>query len=139
MPISIDEFETAEPDADRSTAELLVEFLLEHREQAFTRGEIAEAIDRAPNTVGTNLSLLTDRRLLRHTQHYWVLTDDLDRLAQALQFAETLSGVKANFGSLIDSEDAAEAWSTAQPDRPHPSEASPADPGDTEQSTDSRE
>jgi Mn-dependent DtxR family transcriptional regulator len=66
MPISITEFETVDPEEERSTAELIVEFLLENNEQAFTRSEIATAIDRAPNTVGTNLSRLKERGLVRH-------------------------------------------------------------------------
>lgn len=75
------------------------------RDHAFTRGEIAESIDRDPNTVATNLSRLKKRGLVQHRDRYWALTDDDDR-----------------FGPLIDSEADAEAWADAQPDLPHPSE-----------------
>lgn len=138
MPISIDEFETIAPEEERSTGELIVEFLIEHSEQAFTRGEIAEAIDRAPTTVGTNLSRLKDRGLVRHRDQYWAITDDRERLARALRVSEALSGLRADFGPLITSEDDADAWSEAQPDQPHPSDPSPAeaseesDPADAE-------
>jgi hypothetical protein len=126
MPISIDEFEAVAPEDERSTAELIVRFLIENSEQAFTRSEIAEAVDRAPTTVGTNLSRLKDRGLVRHRKQYWAITDDRDRLAQALHVSDALSGLTADFGPLITSEEDAEAWSEAQPDQPHPSDPSSA-------------
>jgi len=138
MPISIDEFETVAPEEERSTAELIVTFLVENSDQAFTRGEIAEAIDRAPTTVGTNLSRLKDRGLVRHRKQYWAITDDSERLTQALRVSEALSGLQADLGPLITSEEDAEAWSEAQPDQPHPSDHSAAqaseesDPADAE-------
>jgi len=136
MPISIDEFETVAPEEERSTAELIVTFLVENSKQAFTRGEIAEAIDRAPTTVGTNLSRLKDRRLVRHRKQYWAITDDRELLAQALRTSEALSGLRADFGPLITSEDDAEAWSEAQPDQPHPSDHSAAQASEESESVD---
>lgn len=61
MPISIDRFEESEEIRESSTSERIVRFLLAHSEQAFTRREIAEAIDTSPETVGTNLTRLKDR------------------------------------------------------------------------------
>lgn len=112
---------------ERSTAELIVEFLVENSEQAFTRSEIAEAIDRAPTTVGTNLSRLKDRGLVRQRKRHWAITDDRTRLAKAIRVSDALSGLTADFGPLITSEEDAEAWSEAQSDQPHPSEAGSAD------------
>ncbi|EMA52431.1 helix-turn-helix domain-containing protein [Halococcus thailandensis] len=84
MPIGIDRFEDGE-EIRRTTSERIVRFLLAHDEQAFTRVEIAEALDVAPNTVGTNLSRLKKRDLVRHREPYWAITDDRERVASAFR------------------------------------------------------
>lgn len=121
MPIDITEFEQTE-EAERTTAECIVEFLLENREKAFTRSEIATAIDRNPNTVGSNLSRLKDRGLVRHRKQHWAITDDLDRVVEAMRFSNLLSSLRVEHGPLISDPEDATAWADAQPDRPHPSE-----------------
>jgi len=121
MPIDIEEFEDGE-EAERTTAELIIEFLLENRDAAFTRSEIATAIDRNPNTVGSNLSRLKERGLVRHRKHHWALTRDLSRVAEAIRFSDLLSTLTLEHGPLIASEEEAEAWADAQPDQLHPSE-----------------
>jgi Mn-dependent DtxR family transcriptional regulator len=85
MPISIDRFEESEELRERTTSERVVQFLLAHDEQAFTRGELADALDVAPNTVGTNLSRLKERELVRHREPYWAITDDHERVASAFK------------------------------------------------------
>lgn len=122
MVIDIEEFETELVDEDRSTTELIVEFLLDNREKAFTRSEIAERIDRDPNTVGTNLNRLKRRGLVRHRQNHWAITDDEQRLAREIRFSQTLSGLDSELGPTITSESEAAEWEESQPDRPHPSE-----------------
>lgn len=131
MPIDIEEFESTEDDAEKSTSERIVEYLLEHRDLAFTRAEIADAIDRAPNTTGTNLSRLKDRGLVRHSGNHWAITDDHHRLAREIRFSEALSQLKEEYGTILSDESDAEAWSDAQPDRQHPSEDD--EDGDEEQ------
>lgn len=121
MPIDIMEFEKTE-EAERTTAECIVEFLLENREKAFTRSEIATAIDRNPNTVGSNLSRLKDRGLVRHRKQHWAITDDLDRVVEAMRFSNLLSSLRVEHGPLISDPEDATAWADAQPDHPHPSE-----------------
>lgn len=121
MPIDIEEFEEGE-EAERTTSELIIEFLLENRDAAFTRGEIANAIDRNPNTVGSNLSRLKDRGLVRHRKQHWALTRDLSRVAEAIRFSDVLSTLTLEHGPLVTSEEEAQAWANAQPDQPHPSE-----------------
>lgn len=122
MVIDIEEFETELVDEDRSTTELIVEFLLDNREKAFTRSEIAERIDRDPNTVGTNLNRLKRRGLVRHRQNHWAITDDEQRLAREIRFSQTLSGLDSELGPTITSESEAAEWDESQPDRSHPSE-----------------
>lgn len=114
-------------DDEATTAELIVGFLHENRDRAFTRGEIADRIDRRPNTVGTNLSRLKRRDLVRHKDRYWAITDDRDRLRDAAQFSKVLSGLTEQFGPVIDDEADARAWADAQPDEPHPSERGDTD------------
>lgn len=131
MPIEIEEFEAGANGEERSTAEKIVEFLLENRDAAFTRGEIAAAINRKANTVGTNLSRLKERELVRHSGKHWAITDDSDRLSHAIRFSESLSQLDGQYGSILNSEEDARAWSNAQPDQDHPSE--PADEDDSNQ------
>lgn len=85
MPISIDRFEDGKELRERTTSERIVRFLLGHNEQAFTRGEIADALDADPNTVGTNLSRLKEQELVRHRAPYWAITDDRERVASAFK------------------------------------------------------
>ena len=122
MPMDITEFEALDADEDKTTAECIIEFLLANQDQAFTRGEIASAIDRDPNTVGSNLSRLKDRGLVRHRRQHWALTDDLELLERELRHSQYLTTVADTFGPLITSAEEASAWSDAQPDRSHPSE-----------------
>lgn len=78
MPIDIDEFEDRD-DRERTTSERVVHFLGAQRDRAFTRREIADAIDVPPETVGTNLTRLKRRGLVRHREPYWAIADDADR------------------------------------------------------------
>ncbi|WP_459879255.1 TrmB family transcriptional regulator [Halorubrum gandharaense] len=120
--MEIEEFEMATDEEDeRSTSEEIVKFLLENKDRAWKRSEIAEAIDRDPNTVGTNLSRLKERGLVRHRENHWAITNEPDRLAQAIRFSNALSTLTESFGAIIESEKEAKAWSDAQPDQPHPS------------------
>ena len=120
--MDIEEFERIEDGgSDLSTSEAIVKFLLENSEQAWKRGEIAEEINRDPNTVGTNLSRLKDRGLVRHRKNHWAITDDHHQLVEAVRFSNTLSTLNETVGPIIESEEEAKAWSNAQPERAHPS------------------
>lgn len=76
MPIDLDRFEDAVALRDPPTSERILRFLLEHGDKAYTRREIADAVDASPETVGTNLTRLKERGLVRHREPYWALTDD---------------------------------------------------------------
>lgn len=118
MPMDIVEFEEGEERDDRSTGELIVEFLLENRDKAFRRKEIADAIDRNPNTVGTNLSRLKERRLVRHRKNHWAITTDLERVQDAIEFSRVLERLNVEYGVLIEDEEDAQLWADAQPTQP---------------------
>ena len=133
MPMDIEEFEDApEQSEERTTSERIIEFLYENQESAYTRSEIATAIDQEPNTVGTNLSRLKTQGLVRHKKNHWALTNDLDRLSTALQNSDALERLNVQFGPLIENEEDAKTWADTQPDRPHPSEEATNENQDSE-------
>lgn len=122
MTMDIEEFEAAgDEDSELSTSEAIVKFLLENRDQAWKRSEIADKIDRDPNTVGTNLSRLKERGLVRHRKNHWAITNNREQIIEAIRFSNTLSALNESFGPTIESEQEAKEWSDAQPDQPHPS------------------
>jgi Mn-dependent DtxR family transcriptional regulator len=116
MPVDIDQFESGDLPQGPSVPEQVVTFLHGHREQAFTRSEIAAAIDADPNTVGTALSRLKQRELVRHRGEYWAITDDEERLAAAYDLHVAASRLDDNDGGID-----ADEWDDAAPDTPHPS------------------
>lgn len=124
MPVSITHFETGDLPRGPSVPERVVAYLYLNRDHAFTRAEIAAALDANPNTVGTALSRLKARGLLRHRNPYWALTDDLQRVSAAYD----LHTVSERFDSDDGGIDAAE-WDAAAPTQPHPSERT-GDEGD---------
>lgn len=63
-----------------SNAHTLLTFLAAHPEQGFTPKELSEATEIPRGSVGTTLSRLHDRGLVRHKEPYWAIGDD-DRLA----------------------------------------------------------
>lgn len=120
--MDMEEFEAAENgEGGLSTSEAIVKFLLENRDRAWKRSEIADEINRDPNTVGTNLSRLKGRGLVRHRKNHWAITDDHHRLVEATRFSKAFSTLNESFRSIIQSEEEAKAWSDAQPNRSHPS------------------
>jgi Mn-dependent DtxR family transcriptional regulator len=86
MPISIDDFTEREVPNGQSVPEQVVTFLAANSDKAFTRSEIAAGIDADPNTVGTALSRLKERELVRHRGNYWAITESRERLQSAYQF-----------------------------------------------------
>lgn len=117
MPVSIDDFESGNLPQGPSVPEQVVTFLYGQRDKAFTRSEIAAAIDEDPNTVGTALSRLKERDLVRHKGEYWAITEDRDRVAAAYDLHATTARLDESDGG-IDPEE----WQAAAPDRPHPSD-----------------
>lgn len=85
MAIDIEQFEQGAVGDGMTTSEKVLRFLKANDDKAFTRSEIADAIDVTPNTVGTNLSRLKNRDLVRHRGNYWAITEDDARLASAFR------------------------------------------------------
>lgn len=84
MPIGIDRFEEEPAEAldlqEGTQPYRVLAFLAENDDQAFTQTEIHEATGIKRGSVGTVLSRLEDRGLVRHRGRYWAVGED-DRLA----------------------------------------------------------
>ena len=117
MPVRIDEFESGDLPRGPSVPEQVIAFLDNHSDKAFTRGEIASSIDEDPNTVGTALSRLKDRDLVRHKNQYWAITDDRERILAAYDLHTVIGQLNRDDGG-IDPEE----WDAVAPDSSHPSE-----------------
>ncbi|MFC6733937.1 MarR family transcriptional regulator [Haladaptatus sp. DYSN1] len=117
MPVSIDDFESGDLPQGPTVPEQVVRFLYTHRDQAFTRSEIASAIGENPNTVGTALSRLNARSLVRHRGEYWAITPDESRLVDAYDVHIMSERLNENDGGIN-----ADEWDSTAPKTPHPSE-----------------
>jgi len=122
MPVSIDDFESGELPEGPSVPQQVVTFLHEHRDAAFTRSEVAAGIDEDPNTVGTALSRLKDRDLVRHRGEYWAIADDEKRVAAAYDLHAASERLDEDDGGID-----AEEWEAVAPEDPHPSEQGPGE------------
>jgi predicted transcriptional regulator of viral defense system len=82
MPKDIEQFETApETDlhhtvGDPANVTCVLEFLVEHADQAFTLKELRETNDVPRGSIGIVLSRLEDRGLVRHRGDYWAVGDE---------------------------------------------------------------
>ncbi|WP_248518203.1 hypothetical protein [Salinarchaeum laminariae] len=117
MPVRIEEFETGELPQGPSIPVQVITFLHANRDRAFTRSEIATGIDADPNTVGTALSRLKSRDLVRHKGKYWALTDDLERVSDAYDLHAISQRLDEEDGGIDPAK-----WDATAPDEPHPSE-----------------
>ena len=117
MPVRIEEFETGKLPDSPSVPERVLVYLYTNRDKAFTRSEVATGIEEDPNTVGTALSRLKQRDLVRHKGEYWAITEDLDRVRDAYDLHTTTEKLNGEDGG-IDPDD----WDAVAPVEPHPSE-----------------
>ena len=117
MPVRIEEFETGELPTGPSVPEQVLTYLHANRDKAFTRSEIATGINEDPNTVGTALSRLKQRDLVRHKGEYWAITNDLDRVADAYALHSITERLDEDDGGIDPDE-----WEAAAPAESHPSE-----------------
>ena|SRR6056297_1099478 len=117
MPVRIEAFEADDLPNNPSVPEQVLTYLYSHQEHAFTRSEIATGIDEDPNTVGTALSRLKERELVRHRGEYWAITDDLDRVKDAYQLHDVTERLNEDDDGIDPDE-----WDAVAPDEPHPSE-----------------
>jgi len=117
MPVRIEEFEIGDLPNGPSVPEQLLAYLYTNRNKAFTRSEIATGIDEDPNTVGTALSRLKQRDLVRHKGEYWAITENLDRVRDAYELHATMERLNGEDEGIDPDE-----WDAVAPEEPHPSE-----------------
>jgi Mn-dependent DtxR family transcriptional regulator len=117
MPVRIEEFETGNLPSGPSVPEQVLVYLYTNRDKAFTRSEIANGIGEDPNTVGTALSRLKQRDLIRHKGEYWAITEDWERVQDAYDLHTVTEQLNDEDGGVDPNE-----WDAAAPDEPHPSE-----------------
>lgn len=78
MPISADRFDEIDDDSGPSpgtNAHEILSFLQSHADQAFTRGEIAQATDVTGGSVGPTLVRLREAGRVDHKGNYWRVSD----------------------------------------------------------------
>ncbi len=97
MPISIDEFESHDPERRETNAERVVRFLAKNRDKAYKAIEIAEATGVDENSIHTVLNRLEDRGLVRHRQPYWAIRD-IEELQDAMVFSSTAEFLDETLG-----------------------------------------
>ena len=117
MPVRIEEFETGELPSGPSVPEQVLAYLFTNRDRAFTRSEIASGTEEDPNTVGTALSRLKQRNLVRHKGEYWAITADLNRVRDAYDLHTATERLDYEDGGIDPDE-----WDAVAPDESHPSE-----------------
>ena len=97
MPISIDEFESHDPEKRETNAERVVRFLAENRDKAYKAIEIAEATGVDENSIHPVLNRLEERDLIRHREPYWAI-GDIEKLQDAMVFSSTAAFLDDTFG-----------------------------------------
>ena len=107
MPISIDEFESRDPENGRTNAERVVRFLARNRDRAYKAVEIAEATGVDGNSIHPVLSRLEGRGLVRHREPYWAI-GDLDAVRDAFVVHSAASSLDEELGP-----ESREEWLTA--------------------------
>ena len=107
MPISIDEFESRDPEKRETNAERVVRFLARNRGKAYKAIEIAEATGINENSIHPVLKRLEDRGLVRHREPYWAI-GDLDAVREAMVFSSTAEFLDDTLGS-----ESRDEWLTA--------------------------
>lgn len=110
VPISIDEFESRDPEKGETNAERVVRFLARNHDKAYKAIEISEATEINENSIHPVLNRLKERGLVRHREPYWAI-GDLDAVREAIAFSSTVEFLDDTLGS-----ESREKWLTAARD-----------------------
>lgn len=97
MPISIDEFESHDPDDGPTNAERVVRFLARNRDKAYRATEIAASTGVNENSIHPVLNRLEERGLVRHREPYWAI-GDVDAVRDAFVFHSTVEFLNEELG-----------------------------------------
>ena len=90
MSVDIEDFEAEDAESldELTNAERVLAFLAEHDEEAWRPSAIADETGLDLDSVGPTLSRLEERGLVRHKSPYWAITDDSDRVREAIRAEE---------------------------------------------------
>ena len=106
MPINIDRFEDESEDTLNINAgtqpHIVLSFLKDNDEQAFTQTEIHEETNIPRGSVGVVLSRLEERGLVRHRGRYWAVAEDERLTSYAAQQAASSSSTGDDYYGETD-------------------------------------
>jgi len=97
VPISIDEFESHDPEKRETNAERVVRFLAGNRDKAYKAIEVAEATGVDENSIHPVLNRLEERGLVRHREPYWAI-GDVGAVQNAMAFSSTAAFLDEKLG-----------------------------------------
>jgi DNA-binding IclR family transcriptional regulator len=101
MPINIDRFEDEHEETlyikEGTQPHEVLNFLAENDDKAFTQTEIHEATTIPRGSVGTVLSRLEERGLVRHRGRYWAIAEDERLASYAAQSAASSSSTTDDY------------------------------------------
>lgn len=98
MPISIDKFESHEPENEMTNSERVLRFLVHNDDKAYKAVEIADATGVEKNSIHPVLKRLREQGLVRHREPYWA-AGDLDDIRDAVVFQSTAEFLDERLGS----------------------------------------
>lgn len=101
MSIDIERFERDDPEAleELTNAERVLACLARYDDRAWKQGEIAERTGIPRGSIGPVLSRLHERGLVRHKGEYWAITDDRERLSDALDLHRLTDRLDEQYGT----------------------------------------
>ena len=99
MPIDIETFDesSGEELSGLTNAEKVVRFLAENDDKAYTPAEISDRVDVKRNSLGTVLSRLEDRDLVRHKGDYWAI-GDMETVRDAYEMHRIMGSLDERYG-----------------------------------------
>ena len=98
MPISIDEFESHEPEEEMTNAERVLRFLVRNDDKAYKAAEIADVAGVDRNSVHPVLKRLREQELVRHREPYWAV-GDLNDIQDAVMFQSAAEFLNERLGT----------------------------------------
>ncbi|WP_227379958.1 MarR family transcriptional regulator [Haladaptatus halobius] len=76
MPVDFESYHPTELPNENTNGRSILEFLADNPELGFRAGELAEELDIPRGSVGTTLSRLETRGLVRHKGEYWAINPE---------------------------------------------------------------
>lgn len=100
MPIDIETFTEASDEelSEVTSAEMVIRFLYQHNDEAFTPAEIAAGTSVKKTSISTVLRRLEDRELLQHKGEYWAPGDE-ERVRDAFRFHQAMDDLDERCGA----------------------------------------